>query len=162
MSHEPLKTGGTGGGDSSGDGDVFDGAMLKPTIRAAESVDAPKTSVTPVAVTSIRGLTENSNTKHRTLCGDVAVEPVSEDEWRVTINGFVTKSQLQTLISMRPAGNVMYVDSEVGTFQEVEFDRFRWEQTDELNRYVGEADGVQVDEPLFEFQLQTRDDDTSG
>lgn len=122
-----------------------------------EALDDARIEVQPVYTETFRATTENDNRVHKTLCGQRKVESIGEDEWRITIEGVVTESQLLELIEMRPANNELkIIANPIGhKYNSVTFDRFTYEITDELNR--GDfGDGA---EPLAEFQLQTQDDD---
>lgn len=130
--------------------------IVEPTL-----VGPNGTEVTPVFTETLRGTTQNDNVVHKTLCGDTTVEPVGEDEWRVTMEGLVLKEQLQELFEMRPAGNEIDVVTEARTHRDVNFDRFTYEQNDELNKGNFSYNGRNVTQPLFRFQLQTQDDNAN-
>lgn len=123
--------------------------LVSPTIIGGGG------EVEPVYTETVRAQTENDNVQHKSLCGETENEEIGEGEWRITIEGMVLKSQLQQLIDMRPAGQDMKVVTEGKTFNEVDFDTFIWEQEDEDN-YAEFDDRI---EPVFQFQLQTTDDD---
>ena len=145
-------------GETGLEDDSQGGGGAQPTIRDGEGRE-----VTPVVTENWRAVTENDNKVHKTLCGETQVEPIGEDEWRITISGYVTRSQAETLVEMRPANNKLDIVTELRVFNNVDFDRFRIEQSDEDNNYAGRArtQGItqRVNEPLFEFHLQTQDDD---
>lgn len=133
---------------------------LTPTIRDAEG-----RTVTPVYTDTWTAVTENDNKRHQSLCGTTQIEPIGEENWRITISGLVVKSQARKLVEMRPAGNTLTIVTDIRTFTDVDFDRFRLERTDEQNVYEGRApsDTAQsrVSEPLLSFTLQTQED-TNG
>lgn len=118
------------------------------------------TEVVPVYTETFRATTQNDTLVHKTLCGETEIEAIGEDEWRITLEGLVLKSQLQDLFAMRPANNELTVIGEARVHRGVTFDRFTYEQTDEHNVGEFDVDGSRVQEPLFRFQLQTQDDQT--
>ncbi|MDB9247446.1 hypothetical protein PN419_00295 [Halorubrum ezzemoulense] len=128
-------------------------STVEPTLVGPEG-----TEVTPVFTERLRGTSTNDTVVHKSLCGQTAVEGVGEDEWRVTIEGIVLKRQFDKLVDMRPADNEIKVIGEAATHTGVTFDRFTYEQNDELNEGSFTYQGREVTEPLFEFQLQTQDD----
>lgn len=127
--------------------------LLNPTIK-----DESGRSVTPVYTGELSAYTENDNRRHRTLCGETYVEAIGEGEWNITVSGMVVLSQLRELVEMRPANNPLTVVTEVDVYRRAEFGRFEWRQSDEMNSFRGDLDGREIDEPLFEFTLQTQDD----
>lgn len=139
----------------------FDGVsdLIKPTIIGPEGRE-----VQPVYTEEIEVVTDNDTRVHKSLCGDTKVEGIGEDEWNVTIEGIVIEDQLKDLIEMRPADNEIKViigpkGERAPTYDDVVFDRFVYRQTDEMNVGQFEYDGQQVVQPIYEFQLQTQDDD---
>lgn len=131
--------------------------QLQPTLVGPEGRE-----VTPIYTETFRATTENDNKVHKTLCGESKVEAIGEDEWRITIEGLVITEQLEELIEMRPADNEIKVIGPVEgvtTYPDVSFDRFTYEHTDELNKGTFSFEGEEVLRQLFEFQLQTQDDD---
>ena len=137
-----------------------DGDVLRPTLVNPED----NIRVTPVYVETLRVTTENDNRVHNSLCGQTHVEPIGEDEWRITIEGGVTESQLRDLIRMRPANNELRLIAsptqleQTGQqpYQQVEFDSFTYEYTNEEHR-IERGDGTI--EPYAQFQLQAQNDD---
>jgi hypothetical protein len=127
---------------------------IEPTIRDTEGRE-----VTPAYTATLRGKTDNQNITHKSLCGQTETESVGEDEWNVTMEGLVLKEQLDTLFEMRPASNKITIVGDARTHRNIDFDRFIYEQRDELNTGQFVYEGREVEQPLFDFQLQTRDDD---
>lgn len=143
--NDPFSAGDDGGGG-------IEDTIISPIIKDPEGRE-----VEPSYTETLRAKTENDNIVHRTLCGQSRVESVGEDEWNVTVEGIVTKSELQTLFAMRPADNKITIVGEARVHRDIEFDRFIYEQVDEEHK--GEFAGSDGAVPIFKFQLQTQDDD---
>ena len=126
---------------------------IRPTLVGPEG-----TEVTPVFTETFRATTSNDNRVHQSLCGQTEVEGIGESSWRITMEGLVLQRQLDKLFDLRPANNRIKVIAEARTHTNVTFDRFTYEQTDELNEGNFSYNGREVTEPLFRFQLQTQDD----
>lgn len=114
--------------------------------------------VQPVYVGELDGTSSGDGTEHRDMCGNSKFEKVGDDRWRVTLQGVVTKSQMHELKRMKPADREIKIVSDVHTGF-VEFDRFSITQTDDLNYGTFTMNGEEITEPLFKFQLQTRDNE---
>ena len=131
--------------------------VLRPKIVAT---DEQRSELIPVYTDTFRVTTENDARTHKTLCGGTQIEEIGEDEWNITIEGIVTKQQLDTLRAMRPAGSDLKIIGPLGyVFNQINFDRFTYEVTDELNTGDFNLSDVGGAEALAEFQLQTQDDD---
>lgn len=115
--------------------------------------------VTPVITETFRARTKNENRSHRTLCGDRRVEPTSEDDWHITIEGYVIQDQLDDLLEMRPADGEIKVISEAKTFHDTVFDEFEFEQGEDMNTYDTYYQGERVEQTLYRFRMTTEDDD---
>ena len=131
--------------------------VISPTLikRFDGDENQDEIEVTPVYTETFRATTENDNVNHRTLCGQSHVEPIGEGEWHVTIEGVVIKDQLEKLKEMRPAEGEIKIISEGLNDVRVEFDRFVFEQTDDMNTMQVRHDGEEKLQPAFTFQLQT-------
>jgi len=156
MGNDLVVTGSTGSGSGGGSQPIELDTInsISPTIR-----DETGREVTPVYTESLRGKSDNDNRVHKTLCGQTNVEAVGEDGWQVTLEGLVLKEQLETLFAMRPSNNEITVISDARVHRDVEFDRFIYEQRDELNTGQFRYRGNEVEQPLFRYQLQSKDDD---
>lgn len=143
-------------------------SRFDPDDDAVPTIVGPGgTRVTPVYTEKLSATTQNDSRVHQTLCGQTYVEGIGETEWRVTLEGLVIKDQLIDLFDMRPADNEITVIGEARVHENVTFDRFTYEQNDELGRgkfeydisAAGDGSAVQeVESPLFSFQLQTEGD----
>jgi|APHM01.1.fsa_nt_gi hypothetical protein len=126
---------------------------LRPTIAGENNV------VTPVATESLNARSKNDSKTHKTLCNDVQIESLGEDEWRITLSAFVVESQLERLIEMRVATNEVRVITNFKSFQDVQFDEISVKQTEDMNNFAGKLpSGVNVDQPLYKVELQTQDE----
>lgn len=129
--------------------DFGDFGAITPTLKSGDY------KVQPVYTEELEGTTSGNGEEHQDMCGTPYYEKLSDSNWRVTISGVVTLSQLNELKKMNPADQEVKVISN-GHTGHVEFDRFTWTQTSDLNYGVFFIDGEEIKEPLFKFQLQTK------
>jgi len=134
--------------------DFGDFGAITPVLKTDER------RVQPVYVADVEGTSSGNSEEHKDLCGNSHLEKIGDSRWRVTLNGVITRSQLNKLKKMQPASQEVKLISN-GHTGPVEFDRFTWTQTDDLNYGTFFIDGEEITEPLFKFQLQTRDSENS-
>lgn len=90
----------------------------------------------------------------QTACGQIIQNQVGDENWRITIEGVMTKEQMQQLDSMRGLDTVPVVTEEFGQLQ-VAFDTLTVTRADEEK--WGEIEGYTG--PFLSFQLQTKEDE---
>ena len=130
---------------------------IEPTLKEIDGGKVVRT-VQPVYVGDLEGTSSGNSEEHRDMCGNSRFEKMSDSRWRVTLSGVITRSQLNKLNKMRPADKDVKLISNMPP-SKVEFDRFTVTQTDDLNYGTFMIDGKEITEPLFKFQLQTKDDE---
>lgn len=89
----------------------------------------------------------------QTACGKVIQDQVGTLNWRIVVEGILTKQQLVDLASMRDDDVVSIITEEFGKIPAA-FDNLNVERTDESA--IGDIEDVQG--PLLSFQLQAKED----
>ena len=145
------------------DGTVSDGyfASLGDEDMVIPMIYRDNTSVQPAATTKIEANISGNTETHTNLCGDTETEKNGDKNWRVVIEGVVLLNQLKDLIRLRPTDEPLTVVTEVQTFT-VLFDDFTWTQKSDFNTGEFEVGGVNIEGPIFTFQLQTKEESNSG
>lgn len=97
---------------------------------------------------------------NQTACGETIQNQNGDLDWRIVFRGVVSRSQLQELTSLRDSSGSVETRTAAYGVKTVVFDELQVTRADEQS--VGEIDGEV--EPLYDFQLQTKelDDDDGG
>lgn len=135
--------------------ELTDQGTVTPTIKG--DVNGTEIEVTPVYTKEVEGTINSNDEDHTTLCGETQVEKNGDRNWRITIQGVVLKQQLERLKTLRPTDEAVRVITG-GHTGDVVFDQFTWTQKDEMNQGQFTLNGTEVTEPIFTFQLQTREE----
>lgn len=94
----------------------------------------------------------------QTACGQNIQNQVGSKNWRVVLEGIMSRPQLVRLNNLRDQENVIVVTEEFGKMS-VAFDQLIVERTDE--DAVADFDFEESPEVLLHFQLQTKEDSES-
>jgi hypothetical protein len=109
-------------------------------------------NIEPITMRAEYQLPWNRQT-NQTACGDTIQYQGGSKDWRVIIEGIMSKSQLDRLRQLRDQPRVEVVTEEFGRM-DVAFDQLNVTRADEED--VGEINGELG--PLLQFQLQTKED----
>lgn len=91
---------------------------------------------------------------NQTACGDVIQSQVGDKNWRIVIEGVLTRPMFEELAAMRGQDTVEVVTEEFGRIN-VAFDQLNVER-------VSDEEEIQFEGtvgPLLKFQLQTKEDE---
>lgn len=125
--------------DDEGNGDAVD---VTPRIGPVE----------PITMSAEYQLPFSRDT-NQTACGETLQQQNGDLDWRIVFDGVVTLSQLDQLRELRSESGEVETRSAVFGVKTVTFDQLSVSRTDD-NGTV-EQDGTV--EPLYEFQLQTKE-----
>lgn len=119
---------------------------------ARPRIEGKTVTVEPVIMNCKYNLPWNRQSS-QTACGQVIQQQVGAKNWRVTVEGIMTKEQLNTFMQMRDEEVVSVITEEMGEAP-VAFDTLQVERASE--DAVGHIEGVEG--PVLHFQLQTKED----
>jgi len=126
----------------------------QPKLRDSE------TGITfdPLVVTNLSGILPWDLERDKTLCGENIVDTDGDLNARMTIEGYCLLSQLGELFQLRNNSSevrLLWSGAEETGISSVSFDQLRFDRTAEED--LGEA-ADQITEPIFSFQLQSKED----
>lgn len=139
--------------------------IARPLLKKAINGEDNPLRIEPAIVEKMEITSTGNSERHVDLCGNVKNEKISENEWKAVIEGIISHEQFEKLKEMKPADGTVEIISDMHN-ADVEFDRFTVTQTSELNKgwfsFIEEQDtpfGSEKKSPLYQFQLQTRDEE---
>jgi len=68
--------------------DFGDFGAITPVLKTDER------RVQPVYVADVEGTSSGNSEEHKDMCGNSHLEKIGDSRWRVTLNGVITRSQL--------------------------------------------------------------------
>ena len=148
------RTGGDGVDDEGGAStatELLSRGVVTPTISSQHSL----VEITPEATTKLNAEIHGNTTTHTDLCGTSQTETNGDTNYRITIEGVILKSTLEDLKDMQPTDEPVKLVSDIYT-GEVVFDVFTVTQESDGDHGRFTYEGVEVDQPVFTFQLQTK------
>ena len=132
--------------------------VVTPTIKPPEEIGVGE--IQPEAVTKLEAELHGNTYTDTDLCGNTQTGKNGDSNYRITMEGVILKSTLEKM------GKVPWSDKSVELVSDVHsgdvvFDIFTFSQESDGDHGRFTYEGVEVDQPIFSFQLQTKEESNS-
>ena len=162
MSPYIRRTGGDGVDDSGSGADsateLLSIGTTTPTIEPPDYLGVGV--IQPEATTKLEAELHTNTTTDTNLCGESQTTKTGDKNYRITMEGVILKSTLEKMKQVPWSNDPVELVSDIHTGGVV-FDVFTFTQESDGDHGRFTFDGVEVDQPIFSFQLQTKEESNS-
>lgn len=132
--------------------------MVRRRVGGKGSVSPRIGPITPITMRAEYQLPWNRKS-NQTACGQTIQTPMGDLNWRVVIEGILTKPQLDELRNLRTRQSQVEVVTEEFGMLNVGFDQLNITRVSDEEDMSGPDD---YEGPLIQFQLQSKEDEGEG